>query len=567
MTAFSPDDRVPAEPTLLSRLGNKEPLPVRESTRVSRRSFLKLGAGSAVMAAGVYGIERRLVGPARRAAFNGNTLNVVTKTLVATDGWVSGPDDATVAGAAWPDNLAPANRNYYIFGFAEGGQFETPDQNGWSSIWTGDPKPGLEPTFDVDGGTTQSGLPQVLVDPSGNPIYDANFRLSALRGQANFSAPILYFHEGDDIRITLWNGGLPQRPDIVDTHTIHWHGFPNQIPYFDGVPSGSLSVPQGRNLVYRYLPYRGMAGAYMYHCHVGDVEHVQMGLQGIVFIRPYQNFGYGGQPVTRSGQIVLGHTPAADRLGYVYNDGSGVTAYDREFAFIIDEIDTRIHWDDSHLGDQDFTEYAPKFFTLNGRSYPDTILPNGPKAFDQVTPRFGKTPLWLDPANPAYATHAKRLGNQPWSSLMQANEGETVLLRFSNLGYQEHSMELQGLAFTVVGKDAKSLLTQRDSYQENPNPDYAGHTNFTKRDGITYTSYRVDLGPGESRELLVKIPVGAGGPKGSPTVFNFLDRNDSTNNNRNAGGPNVGGMRTELHVFNKDVLPKQDFPQQLFPEA
>ena len=74
------------------------------------------------------------------------------------------------------------------------------------------------------------------------------------------------------------------RPDLFDPHTIHWHGFANQIPYFDGVPDASLSVPSGSELVYRYMPTD--VGTYMYHCHVEDVEHVHMGLTGMLFVRP-----------------------------------------------------------------------------------------------------------------------------------------------------------------------------------------------------------------------------------------------------------------------------------------
>ena len=48
-----------------------------------------------------------------------------------------------------------------------------------------------------------------------------------------------------DIKITLTNLGLSVRPDLVDGHTIHWHGFRNAIPLFDGVPELSIAVPIG----------------------------------------------------------------------------------------------------------------------------------------------------------------------------------------------------------------------------------------------------------------------------------------------------------------------------------
>jgi hypothetical protein len=589
---------------------------------LSRRTLFKAGASTAAAAAAVgYGINRTSTrGGVRTIGASAPTRLVKELTVVGTDGWVSMPPSAGGGGTAWPDTFANApahkvyDRNVYIFGFAVGGNFETPNRLRWADYWNG--APGTDPTVEAVGG------------------------LSALKNRANLSAPILYFHEGDDVRITLWNGGMADRPDIVDAHTIHWHGFPNQIPYFDGVPNGSLSVPIGSNLVYRYLPYRGMAGSYMWHCHVSDAEHVQMGLQGIVFIRAYQNYGtqYGqeltpgvqpGIPLTRAGAIDL---IAAGRLdpsalpagfwtnspmGYAFNDGvaftafqagtqyypKGSTAYDREFAFILDEIDPRIHSDDSHFQDQDFTQFTPRFGIMNGRAWPDTILGNWdvsitehdidpgttrvnqfdnsgikgkPFVYNVATKDQNKAGVDGTPAlltgRLTSTTADPRLGSQPWSSLIQANAGETILLRFSDLGYAEHSMELAGLPFRVIGMDAKNLLQGRDGYEENPNPDLAGYSPLAaKRDDISALTYRTSINVAESRELLVQIPMDAFNKDGTPVIFEFFDRNDLFSKNVADGGPPVGGMRTQLHVFPPVTfnggtysLPPQQYPQQVF---
>jgi FtsP/CotA-like multicopper oxidase with cupredoxin domain len=510
---------------------------------VSRRTLMKYGM-SAAAAGTLVGLERSTPFAHLRRIDDTQTLRPIRQlTLVGTDGWISMPSGSAPAGPAWPDPFAPAHRDLYIFGFAVAGRFETPDRLTWADYWNG--APGTA-TQQIGG-------------------------LAALKNRANLSAPILYFHEGDDIRITMWNTGLLNRPDIVDAHTIHWHGFPNQIPYFDGVPNGSLSVPIGSNLVYRYLPYRGMAGSYMWHCHVSDAEHVQMGLQGIVFIRPYQNYGVNAQGIPQARATGATSGP----LGYAFNDGLQLsdpnsTAYDREFAFILDELDARIHYDDSHFQEQDFSFWAPKFATMNGRAWPDTIAGNwdisvgDPDAtankyniatVDQCQSSGGMAP---------YLTKDFRLGLQPWTSLIQANAGETVLLRFSNLGYNEHSMELSGLPFKVIGMDAKNLLQGRDSYFETPNPDSVPFSNLSKRDNISFTTYRTAVGPAESRDILVKIPLDAGGSGTTPNVFEFFDRNEIVNRNATDGGALVGGMRTQLHVFAPGVLPPQNYPQQVF---
>jgi hypothetical protein len=326
----------------------------------------------------------------------------------------------------------------------------------------------------------------------------------------------------------------------------------------------------------------------MWHCHVSDAEHVQMGLQGIVFIRPYQNYGTtGGIPTARAINPAV-----AGPLGYTFNDGvafvytgpgaypPGSTAYDREFAFILDDIDARVHWDDSHLQEQDFSEYAPKFATMNGRSWPDTIKGNWDVSVTDPDPtradRFGNPFIYNKAtqdqnavgtaAAPVYLNNEIRLGSQPWSSLIQANAGETILLRFSNLGYQEHSMQLAGLPFLVVGEDAKNLLEGRDGYEENPNPADAGISPLTvKRSNISFKAYSTALGPAESRDLLVQIPPGAhNGDPTKPVIFEFFDRNAMANTNTTPGKQLVGGMRTQLHVFPPGTLPQQQYPQQVF---
>ena len=181
------------------------------------------------------------------------------------------------------------------------------------------------------------------------------------RGKAQISAPMLAFDEEDDI----YHHADQPRPAAAarpfDGHTLHWHGFVNAIPLFDGVPELSLAVPVGRDFTYFYRPHD--AGTYMYHCHFEDVEHVQMGMTGMVFVRPKQN------------KIAVGGDPAGTK--YAYNDGDGSTRYDREFAFMITELWSAAHYRDAHIQVSDWTDYDPSFWLLNGRGYPDTIAPNG----------------------------------------------------------------------------------------------------------------------------------------------------------------------------------------------
>jgi FtsP/CotA-like multicopper oxidase with cupredoxin domain len=315
-------------------------------------------------------------------------------------------------------------------------------------------------------------------------------QVAAQRGKAQISAPMLSFDEEDDVYLTLTNLGLVQRPDLFDGHTLHWHGFVNAIPLFDGVPELSLAVPIGRELTYFYRPHD--AGTYMYHCHFEDVEHVQMGMTGMVFVRPKQN-----------------RSPLHPGERYAYNDGDGSTAYDREFAFMITELWSAAHFRDAHIQVNDWTDFDPSFWLLNGRAYPDTVAPNG------------------DPLS----TAAGRLQYQPISSLVACNTGDRVLLRLSNLGYQNHSMTVDDVDLTVVAKDA-SLLRGRD-----------GTTNYL-------TTNTVDVGPGESRDVIFTAP--------DPGEYLLYDRKYAYL--QNGGGPGYGGMLTRIVVHPAGSLPPQVNP-------
>lgn len=334
--------------------------------------------------------------------------------------------------------------------------------------------------------------------------------MAAQRGKGQISGPFLFCYQNDDVRIHLRNLGLSQRPDLIDSHTIHWHGFPNQIVYFDGVPDNSLSVPIGRELVYRYIPED--PGTYMYHCHVEDVEHVHMGLTGVVFVLAEMSRNPQG-------------------IKYAYNDPD--TRYDREFAMLLTELDNHVHFNDRHGQDNDWSDFKAAFRLLNGRAWPDTIQPN------------------IDPMAPAGSLGGlERLRYNPNSSLVQANEGERILLRLSNLGFEEHSMVLPGIPMTLVGRDAKPLLSGRPDYGVDP-------PGTGTRGDISSVTYRVDIGPGESRDLIFTAPRLAPGSR--LDRYPFYDRNSGyVKGTDPVYGEGVGAMRTEVRVYPAGTLPPQN---------
>jgi FtsP/CotA-like multicopper oxidase with cupredoxin domain len=329
-----------------------------------------------------------------------------------------------------------------------------------------------------------------------DPAASVSSLINTYKGHSQTSAPHLGFAQEDDVQITLTNLGLIQRPDLTDSHTIHWHGFDLPSPLNDGVPEVSVAVPIGKQLTYFYRPHR--EGTYMYHCHFEDVEHVHMGMTGIVYVTPTQN-----------------GTPHGGFSTFAYNDGgSGSTGYNRHFALLLNEV-----WSKFHDGDRDIqetipTDYDPEWFTINGRCYPDTLRPNN---------------------DPSFTTHNTTLGtddhSQPNSSLIQVKGGDRVLLRLANLGYQQHAMQLPGIPMHVIGQDASWLGSNGSDYWTN-------------------TLY---IGPGEARDVLFDAPAynaarpGDSDASGAYNVYLFKNRDWRRLSNDGQSGP--GGMQTEVRVY------------------
>lgn len=447
---------------------------------VSRRDLLKIGGSLLAVAAGTQLVPRwngKVLQPMSSVEASPASLLAPTvfKHLAATDGWINLPGSVPTYS---PDPLAPSGRTTYVFGFRD-----------------------------------VTGLASTLVN--------------AQKNKAQVSAPLLIFDENDQIQITLTNLGLQQRPDLVDSHTVHWHGFRDAMPIFDGVPEMSISVPIGRDFPYFYHPHE--PGTYMYHCHFEDVEHVQMGMTGIVFVRPAQNkTGANGAPVAR-----YNGGSASAPLGYVYNDGVAPsdplsTAYDREFAMFLSDMWAQSHFDDAHIQSADWSDFHADFYLMNGRSYPDTLAPNG-----------GGT----DPSTGNLIAPAGRsdLQSQPMSSLVQCNAGDKVLLRFVNLGYTQNAMRLAGIPMRIVGKDATPLRGVNGAVRNGADTSY-----------ITDTVY---LGAGESYDAIFTAPAKTGA--GYDT---YLLYNGALGALTRPGGGGLGGQMTEVRVYAAGTLPAQMAP-------
>ena len=113
-----------------------------------------------------------------------------------------------------------------------------------------------------------------------------------------------------------------------------------------------MAVPIGKQLTYFYRPHR--EGTYMYHCHFEDVEHVQMGMTGIVFVRPLQDGTLASAGSRSSPTTTATARPATTATSRSCSTRSG----------------SNFHDGDRDIQESIATDYDPQWFTLNGRVLP-----------------------------------------------------------------------------------------------------------------------------------------------------------------------------------------------------
>ncbi|THJ25408.1 MAG: hypothetical protein CAF45_000930 [Nitrospira sp. CG24E] len=331
-------------------------------------------------------------------------------------------------------------------------------------------------------------------DLTGRPIAES---LSWGTLAAQFAAPTLSFKEGDKVYVTLSNAGTVNRPDLFDPHSVHWHGFPNAGTVYDGEPDGSISINPSSSLTYYYEPVE--VGTFIYHCHVEATEHMQMGMLGNLYVTPKQN------------DLPPGPSIPWHQAGnkYVYNDGDGSTRYDVEFPLQIGSMDPVFHDASNTVQVLPFANMKDTYAMLNGRGYPDTVNP-------------APLPAPVEKSDAGYLS--ANTSSNPISSLVQAQAGQKILLRISNLNVTRfYTLSAMGLTMKVVGTGAHILKG-------------LGPSGFP----AYYDTNSVTLGGGEAVDVIIDTTgVAPGTYMLYTTNLNYLSNNTE----------DFGGMMTEIRIL------------------
>ena len=150
---------------------------------------------------------------------------------------------------------------------------------------------------------------------------------------------------------------------------------------------------------------------------------------------------------------------------YVYNDGDGSTAYDIEYPIQMHGFDPNFHFVGMTFNPEMFVDMKDKYFLLNGRSYPDTVV--GP------APRPRSRQRW------------QMHYSQPLPAIINIPVGGKAALRLVNLSVAEyHTLQTLGVPMKVVGWNAKLLRDQAGNNTE-------------------YYTNSITLGGGESNDVIL----------------------------------------------------------------
>lgn len=304
-------------------------------------------------------------------------------------------------------------------------------------------------------------------------------KIRALQGTATIPSPIVYAEQGDKLYITLINVGFEQIPTNIQPHTIHMHGAQVATTQ-DGFPETSVGVPPwvpnpntgkfNKPDIITYFFDTTKPGTYMYHCHVGADHHIQMGMYGALFIYPSRKslakagitqdkrtkkWCFKGVP---QDQIPI----TATNRNFAYNDIH--TYFDKEYVFFLSDIDYTWHQNTLYGDPFNAVNYKPIYWLLNGRTFPDTLLPAPKQPGSDVT----------------------------YDSYVHVSAGQRFLLRFSNLAYDVNPFHIHGFHYLVAGEDSELSPFLKIASKMGDTSDNLAQRGFT-----------ISVAAGQTRDIIV----------------------------------------------------------------
>jgi hypothetical protein len=242
--------------------------------------------------------------------------------------------------------------------------------------------------------------------PDGNSVFMWSYANADAPDNGHFQSPgpVLCATQDETVVVNLTNT-LPEASSVV---------FPGQqgVTASGGAPGlfTPEAAPSGGTVSYTFTA--SSPGSYLYESGSDIAKQVEMGLYGALVVRP---------------------TAGAN---FAYGDPS--TSFDpsREYVLLLADIDPFLHHAVETGATYDFNSRNNRYFTINGRSFPDTIQDNG----------------------------SALLPNQPYGALVRvqpntAANTQPAMIRLINAGVDNHPFHPHGNHTTQIAQDGRLLTS------------------------------------------------------------------------------------------------------------
>jgi Multicopper oxidase len=254
-----------------------------------------------------------------------------------------------------------------------------------------------------------------ITTPDGNAVFMWGYANG--NGSFQYPGPILCVNEGDNVTITLKNS-LPVASSLIfpGLTKVKVDGQIMSLNVADATNSSFAKPALANGGAVTYTFPTADPGTYLYESGTNPELQDRMGLVGALVVRPSQlpslfsayvqdTTGTVANPcatdpilknpeVKNRAQVTPTH-PAELTVGFVYNNCSSAFNGATEYMHLLSEVDPHMHHaielatcmpiSTANGGPActpaadptyDMTTYLPRYFMINGRSFPDTITPN-----------------------------------------------------------------------------------------------------------------------------------------------------------------------------------------------
>ena len=244
--------------------------------------------------------------------------------------------------------------------------------------------------------------------PDGNSVFMWGYTLEGSTFQ--MPGPVLCVNEGDTVTVNLLNN-LPDPPGSTGRDNVSIV-FPGQSDVTSTGGIAGLFVDEaipGGTISYSFTASE--PGTYLYESGTNPHKQVHMGLYGVLVVRP------------------------AMGADYAYNDASTQFDTSREYLIVLHDIDPALHFAVQRGRRYDVNLKHDRYWTVNGRSFPDTALDN--------------FVVWLP--------------NQPYGALVQVEPYDAgsnplpALIRYANAGLANHPFHPHGNHLRTIARDGRLL--------------------------------------------------------------------------------------------------------------